>query len=497
MSKDDFFDFDEKLSDVAAERCVLTAICKYGKDFWLEIAEFTQSTTFTEETNQQFFSILINLLDKNGVSNIDISSITSSASELGLLWLLDKPDEARHIRSILNGSVDFDNALVWAVKIRKLEITRLLKKQLIDANRKLNDVTGNEALDSILGIAENAIFDFSSLINTTSNENPSLLSDELEDWLTYVEENPCEIIGISSGWKKYDLAIGGGFRRKTVSLIGARTGVGKSVTSVNIGLHVAGKTNIPVLYLDTEMCREDHWPRVLSNLCHQSGQKINITEIETGKYGKYVKKKNSVREAQVKLSKMPFFYKNVSGKSFESVLSIMRRWIHQHVKFNDNGVMNPCLIIYDYVKLMSGDSLANMQEYQALGFLMTSMHNFAVKNDVPILSLIQLNRDGIDKESTDVVSGSDRIVWLTTNFAIFKAKSPEEIAADGPENGNRKLVILKSRHGGLADNDYINMTMHGEFCRIIENKTKYELKVERNRPPDPNINLDDDDDNKQ
>ena len=108
---------------------------------------------------------------------------------------------------------------------------------------------------------------------------------------------------------------------------------------------------------------------------------------------------------------------------------------------------------------------------------MTSVHNFAIRYEVPILAFIQLNRDGITKESTDTASGSDRIIWLCSNFSIYKSKSDEEIAKDGPENGNRKLVPLISRHGeGLADKDYINVNMIGKYGKLIEGKTAFELE---------------------
>ena len=88
-----------------------------------------------------------------------------------------------------------------------------------------------------------------------------------------------------------------------------------------------------------------------------------------------------------------------------------------------------------------------------------------------------MNRDGITKESTDVVSGSDRLIWLCTSFSIFKSKSEDEVAEDGPENGNRKLVPLVARHGsGLADGDYINVKMRGEVGKIEEGVTRNELK---------------------
>jgi hypothetical protein len=118
----------------------------------------------------------------------------------------------------------------------------------------------------------------------------------------------------------------------------------------------------------------------------------------------------------------------------------------------------------------------DLKEYQVLGFMMTSLHNFAVRYQVPIVAFIQLNRDGITKESTDTASGSDRIIWLCSNFTIFKRKSDEEIAEDGPSNGNRKLVPLVSRHGGgLDDNDYINCYMKGWCAKITEGKTRLEI----------------------
>jgi hypothetical protein len=95
---------------------------------------------------------------------------------------------------------------------------------------------------------------------------------------------------------------------------------------------------------------------------------------------------------------------------------------------------------------------------------------------LPIVAFVQLNRDGISKESTDTASGSDRIIWLCSNFTIFKRKSDEEIAEDGAKNGNRKLIPLISRHGpGLDDNDYINCHMKGWCAKITEGRTHIEI----------------------
>ena len=77
------------------------------------------------------------------------------------------------------------------------------------------------------------------------------------------------------------------------------------------------------------------------------------------------------------------------------------------------------------------------------------------------------------------MAGSDRVMWLTTNFSIFKPKSDEELQASDPEDGTHKLVIIKHRHGpGMSRGDYINMKMEGAKARIEEGKTKLKLKRE-------------------
>jgi hypothetical protein len=204
---------------------------------------------------------------------------------------------------------------------------------------------------------------------------------------------------------------------------------------------------------------------------------LEISKIETGKFADTPGSMSKMKEAVAEMKESRLYHHSIAGKSFEEQLALMRRWIVKDVGLNDDGSAKECVIFYDYLKLMDAAGMSqDMKEYQVLGFMMTALHNFAVKYKVPIVAFIQLNRDGISKESTDTASGSDRIIWLCSNFTIFKRKSDEEIAEDGPDNGNRKLVPLISRHGGgLDDNDYINCYMKGWCAKIVEGKTRLEL----------------------
>ena len=343
-----------------------------------------------------------------------------------------------------------ENILGFAIQIKKFEFARNIRKLTDKVHSDVGKIDGTESVDEIIRILEDPVTDF--LREDDGGENPEKIGEGIEDYVKFLEENKCDIIGIPTGFSRYDEAIGGGLRRKCVDLVSARPKVGKSVFADNVALNVS-KLKIPVLVLDTEMSKEDHLNRLIANI---SGVPIN--EVATGKFVDEESKRDRVQEAVKEIDSIPYSYVSVAGKPFEQILNMIRRWVVQEVKTDENGKTNECLIIYDYLKLMSSSSITNnIQEYQALGFQITSLHNLCVKLDVPCLSFVQLNRDGISKESTDAVSGSDRLIWLCTSFSIFKAKSPEELAEDGPTSGNRKLVPIVSRHGAGMDLSLIHI----------------------------------------
>jgi replicative DNA helicase len=472
--------FNEKMADRAAERAVLVGLFQYGEDAYLDVADFLDAGSFTDVLNQVAFKCVKHMYEAKGIKRFDQSSLMATASELGYETFFESPADLQHLRSLMNGRVILENVRTWGAQVRKLQVGRLLRDQLRESAMTLEDIKGTESIESILGIAETVVFDFSSLLHNDETSTPQLIGVGLHEYLDELEANPVEIVGVSTGMPFYDQSIGGGLRRKAVSLIGARPKTGKSMLAANIALHISKNIDMPVLMLDTEMVTEDHWTRMLPNLCVDLGVKVTITEIETGQYSRNEVIRGKVREAADILAgdddnpPVQFHYLNVSGKPFEEIISIMRRWVTKEVGFDEEGNRNDCVVIYDYLKMMSGEGLNDsMKEYQVLGFMMTALHNFAVRHDVPLLSFIQLNRDGIDRETTDIISGSDRVLWLVTNFSIYKEKSPEEIADSGPQHGNRKLVPVSARHGeGLQHGDYINVKFDGKYGRIREGDTK-------------------------
>jgi len=468
------------LSDEVAEKAVLAGIFRHGSEAYFDVCDIISESSFTNQSNEIIYSCFKKILETDDTRKLDVPSILSSAQELGLKNYFSRPQELSHLSGIAKYPVNFDNIRRFGAKIRKLEVGRLMHEQLELAQGKYENITGEETISHILGIAEESIFDFTSLLND-HDDAPEKLFEDLDEHLEERAANPIDQVGIATGFPKYDFSIGGGLRKGAISVIGARTKVGKSLIGLNMASHIS-KNNIPVLYMDTEMTKTDQQLRGGSMLSYNTKGKSTINEIETGKFASNNYRKDQMMAMARENKDLPFYHKNIGGRSFEDQLSIMRRWINKVVGSNDKGKAKDCVIIYDYVKLMEMSELAksDLKEFQLLGFMMTSLHNFALRYEVPILAFIQLNRDGITKESTDAASGSDRIMWLCSNFTIYKVKSDEEIASDGPEHGNRKMVPVIARQGeGLENGDYINVSMEGKYAKLIEGKTAYEINNDK------------------
>ena len=462
---------DSSLKNVASERAVLAGIIQHGLDCFVDVEILIDEETFTLNHNKILFKCLADAISKN--DTIGFTEILSSAKGLDLNEYIEKPDVMKHVNGVINTPIHLENVRSHAEKIRRLQFARNIQNELRDIYRGLDEVSGDETVTQILSIAETPIQEICMSYMREDDTTPKPLGESLSDYIEHVKENKSENMGIPTGFPVFDKAIGGGLRRKCVDLIAARPKVGKSCFADNVAMHVAKELGIPVLMLDTEMSKEDHWNRIVASVSD-----VEINEIATGRFADEGDKIDRVNAAVEQIKDIPYDYISIAGRPFDETLSIARRWLLKKVGYDENGRLNDCLIIYDYLKLMTSENINNnLAEFQVLGFQITSLHNFCVEYDVACLSFVQLNRDGITKESTDAVSGSDRLIWLCTSFSIFKNKTEEERAMDGVVNGDKKLIPIVSRHGpGMEDQGYICLSMQGEFARINELGTIREIK---------------------
>lgn len=455
--------------NVSAERAVLAGLCQYGSKASNEIAEIVSPDCFHNSDNQMFYKAVTSVLEQH--DKVDVSSVMTHGSAIGLSF--ESKENSDYLRSLFNFPVNLENIKKNAVILKKLDIIRRGQKLARGLAYELGDMSGMESISEIIGTIEAPIIDFSMTCGDSESDKTELMGLNVGEFITHLAENKNCVTGIPSPIARYNEAIGGGRRRGGVYLKGARPKAGKSTDAINDALHVSNVLSFPVLYLDTEMSKDGQLPRILANLSN-----IKIKEIESGSFAENDFLKTKVIESGKILESIPFYYRKISGMAFEEVLSIIRKWVTQEVG-QFEGRTKDCLVIYDYFKLMDASSLDDgMQEFQALGFQISALTDFCGKYDIPCSAYVQLNRDGITKETSDIISQSDRLLWLCSSFAFLKRKTREEMLQDGPQNGNVKLIVTaEQRFGpGLEDGNYINLIVEGDKGIIREGKTAFELQ---------------------
>lgn len=457
--------------DARAEQSVLGCILKNNSETYYTISEMINTDTFSEPSYSSIY-FLINEIYNEGAEKIDLQLLKSRCRSHGFHIKQKEVDDC------IANACERSSITSLAGKIRKLQILRIIQDHLKGKSRQVEDFTGEESVSEILSLAD---LDFSELLNDEVKETS--LSKKARSIIQNVIDNPVQQVGMSSGYPILDACIGGGLRGGSVTVIVARPKVGKSITCNNVSVNVSNRLNIPVLYIDTELREEEQVFRSLSRLSN-----IEIGQLETGQFSKDNTKRLLVDRALDTFEQCNIHHVEVAGKTIEEQMGIVSRWIRKNIKQQPDGTWEKFLIVYDYLKLPSAKDIStNISETQALGFLTTTLHNIAMRYDCPIWAAGQVNRDGIDKETTDAVAGSDKILHLCTSLVMLKDKSPEEIQMDGEENGNQKFIVLATRYGpGMEYKNYINLAGDRKVAHIRElGTTNFSLLDERNKKDRP------------
>jgi replicative DNA helicase len=467
---------NEGVSDVTTERFVLSGLCQYGKNAYIDTEGVINSDIFYDEKNQALYKVISHVLESN--DKVDLSLIISTANSLKLSNLVCKQDkDLQYIRSLFEFPINLESVRPSGIKIAKLAFARRAQNIAREIYQGYSTVNGEESFDELCSIAEEKVHSLTTGIS--GQQNPSKLGNEIDSYVDYLQNNVTENVGVPTQFKIWDDLIGGGMMTG-VHLIGARMKIGKSTFAQNVGMYIAGN-GIKVLNLDTEMSKKEQMDKMLAYI---SG--VDLRTIKTGKFSRNSALAAKIKIATEQIKQLPYYHISVAGKPFPEILSIIRRWITKEVGQDANGNWNHCLVIYDYFKLMDESQLKNMQETQAIGFQMSKLTDFTKKYDFPCLAFAQLNRDGIDKDSTAVIGDSDRLARLAVSISLLKRKAPEEVVEDGPENGTHKLLPIECRHGTLLDyGDYININFDGAVSRITELGTKFKSMKESGQTAKP------------
>ncbi len=229
-------------------------------------------------------------------------------------------------------------------------------------------------------------------------------------------------------------------------LFAADAKVGKSMMLLNCAVDLL-RQDKKVLYIDSELSTEVFTCRILS---HLSG-----VEFKRVKNGNYTPEEEArIDQCVAWLETRDFTHIYMPMFDAQSIYTTVKKVYHTQ------GVD---VLIVDYFKDKSdGDAYAT---YQELGRLADMVKN-NICGDMNIAGLA-----AAQATSTGKIAGSAKIGRNVSTVIMVLDKTPEEIEADGPECGNKKLFVKMNRNGmQMAEGEYIDLLFDGNRISYTEAK---------------------------
>jgi hypothetical protein len=227
------------------------------------------------------------------------------------------------------------------------------------------------------------------------------------------------------------------------------------------GINICYHSNVPVLYLDTEMGEKMFGYRMISNLT-----KIPYKELTNRTFTHDNDTIEALDLAVELIESGRFKYKYLPRFTPDS----LRYEIKKFIKQEGYGV-----VFFDYIKLPDGLDLKFANETQQLGYLATALKSIGGELGIPIVTAVQYNRDAVGKEgnlSSAYISASDRILHYADTILSLRRLSMKELAFVNSRFGvdaniNGCMQILDSR-SSPPDMDGIYLSMDLSRASITE-----------------------------
>lgn len=279
--------------------------------------------------------------------------------------------------------------------------------------------------------------------NLTQDAIPSLLSDALgvsfdksvghdylEDFADRYDFYRRVENKISFDLDLFNKITKGGLSTKTLNVILAGTGVGKSLFMCHFAASALSQGK-NVIYITLEMAEERIAERIDANLLDMTLNELS--EIDREVYENRITK--LAKKTQGKLIIKEYPTSTAHTGHFRSLI--------EELKLKRDFV--PDLIIVDYLNICSSSRIkygSGVNSYTYIKSIAEELRGLAVENGVPILSATQTTRGGYDNTDVDLTDTSESFGLPATVDFMFALISTEEL-----ENLNQIMVKqLKNRY---------------------------------------------------
>ena len=394
--------------------------------------------------HKTLFLILKKSLEND--ENIDDVVIVQRIKDLGIKFeeninILD------YVRSLSMRKIYSDDKIETSIKeLKKLSVRREIHSTGNHIAEQMKSLNTDVPYLQIIELADKIYNEKINLFEVGDDVPPNIY----EEMVGFIEE-----FGMFGPHEKVNDIYGSLLRPGNITVIVARSGVGKTQFCMDYSTKVALKYDVPVLHFDNgEMSKEE---LIIRQCAALSGVASHL--LESGKWrqaGDEVV--NKVRSVWSKIKTLKFYYYNVGGMDVDSMINTLKRFYYSRV-----GRGNKMIFSFDYIKTSSDKQSGNKSEWQMVGEMVDKFKKCIQKEIledglpvIPMITSVQSNRSGITNnrnsqnivDDESIVSLSDRITQFCSHMFILRQKTTDEIADDGSSFGTHKLINVKARHLG-------------------------------------------------
>lgn len=421
-------------------------------DHFFEISSFVSEKDFYSEysyINRTIFSLLKRCIESG--EGFDEVLISQKVKDLGVKFE-EGIDCLEFLQSLSFRKTSKKSLIETAKELKKLT----LKRDLCSTGKSISEEISKTKHSNYQDIVDLADSIYHKTINNyeSHDSTPVNIYDDMEHLIEDRGNNPIDSFGLEGPHQRLHEIYGSLLRPGNISVIVARSGIGKTQFCMDFCTKVSAmNNNVPILHFDNgEMSLEELTMRQCAAL---SGVPLNL--LETGRWrnaGESIV--NKVRSTWKKLQGMKFYYYNCGGMSTEEMVNVVKRFYYSKV-----GRGNEMIFSFDYIKT-TFQKQSNKNEWQVVGEMVDSFKKLIQKDIIcdnkPLISMltsVQMNRIGTSRnrsadnivEDETVVSLSDRITQFCTHMFLLRSKEPSEIS-EHQNFGTHKLTNIKSRHLG-------------------------------------------------
>lgn len=389
-----------------------------------DVSSELTSDFFHDEKMKIIYQALIDLYGTTPEKNITVADIYEYAKE-------------KNVTLEENSLIDLNNMPFES----PLTLTKILRRQSVQSSareylKELDEKLKNDSPDTLelMGQAEDYFEEMSKKLIVDDGLSHATKVDNLANVINQEEEPEVDTIPLF--YNSLSPILNGGWHPGQLITVGARTGIGKTIVAVN-SAEAALAAGRSVLFFSLEMTNEELLTRMLSSM---SG--VIQNKIKAGGH------RNSDEQARLNeaIKELGTYKLKVEDNPDVTI-----EYIKSKAKQQAQKPEGLDMIIVDYLQLINpGNTAGRANRQEQVANMSRNLKILAKQLNVPIMILVQLNRESKDESEDRLPSKADiresAAIAADSDVILILHRKYRDDSTDP-----KALFIVDKNRGGASD----------------------------------------------